>query len=83
MITRKNCMEEIANIFDVKLGQNFIVENEDGRTIGIFSIDKNGLWKYEKDGLYYDWDDVMFYILKGMWGIRKMTNEEVVVESLK
>ena len=45
MITYKNCMEDIAKNFGVKIGENFIIENEDGRTIGIFKFDKNGLWK--------------------------------------
>ena len=75
-------MEEIANMFGIKMGENFIIENEDGRTCGIFKIDKNGLWKYENDSYYYGWNDVLFYILIGMWGIRKLNNEEVVKEAL-
>ena len=72
-------MDEIANAFDVKLGENFIIENDDGRTMGVFKFDRNGLWKYEKEnGYYYGWHDVLFWVLIGLWGVRKMTNEEVV-----
>lgn len=84
MVTRKNCMEEIANIFDLKLNEDFILENDSGYTMGIFKIDKGGLWKYNKNNeCYYAWHDVIHRILDGSWGVRKMTNEEVVAETLK
>ena len=77
-------MEEIANAFDVKLGENFIIENDDGRTMGVFKFDRNGLWKYEKgNGYYYRWHDVLFWVLIGLWGVRKMTNAQVVEEAVK
>ena len=83
MIVRRNCMEDIAKNFGVKMGENFIIENDDGRTIGIFKFEKSGLWKYEKEnGYYYGWHDVLFQILIGSWGIRKMANEEVIAEIL-
>ncbi len=83
-IIRKNCMDEIANAFDVKLGENFIIENDDGRTMGVFKFDRNGLWKYEKEnGYYYGWHDVIFWVLIGLCGVRKMTNEEVVASVIE
>ena len=76
-------MEEIANTFGVKLGENFFVETDEGRPVGVFRFDRNGLWKYEKEnGYYYGWHDVIFWILIGLWGVRKMTNKEVVAEVL-
>jgi hypothetical protein len=84
MITYKNCMEDIAKNFGVKIGENFIIENDGGRTVGIFKFDRNGLWKYEKEnGYFYGWHDVLFWILIGLWGVRKITNEKVVEEALK
>ena len=83
MVVRRNCMEDIAKNFGVKIGENFIIENDEGRTIGIFKFEKSGLWKYEKEnGYYYGWHDVLFWILIGLWGIRKMANEEVIAEIL-
>ena len=83
MIIRKNCMEEIAELFGVKIGEDFTIESDSGYTVGVFKIDKGGLWKYDINSkCYYGWSDVIIRILDGSWGVRKMTNEEIVKEAL-
>ena len=82
-VIRKNCMEEIADIYGLKLCEDFILESYIGYTVGVFKIDKYGLWKYDNNNMcYYACYDVISRILDGSWGVRKMTNEEIVKEAL-
>ena len=84
MVTRKNCMEEIAKAIGVKLGEDFVVDSEMGYNMGIFNIDRNGLWEYDKQHkCYFERNCYLLHIILGRCGVRKMTNEEVVTEALK
>ena len=76
-------MEEIADIYGLKLCEDFILESYIGYTVGVFKIDKYGLWNYDNNNMcYYACHDVISRILDGSWGVRKMTNEEIVKEAL-
>ena len=82
-VIRKNCMEEIAAAFGVKLGEDFTVDGAKGYNMGVFNIDKCGLWKYDKQNkCYYECNCYISHIVLGRWGVRKMTNEEIVKEAL-
>ena len=82
-------MEEIAKIYNVNIGENFILENASGYNVGMFKFDKDGLFQYMPSGmnyelkLYYDYSDIIIRILNGTYGIRKLSNEKVIAEALK
>ena len=77
-------MKEIAKIYGVKLGENFTLKNASGYTIGIFKFNADGLFQYAPCGanyefkLYYNWSDIIIKILNGTYGLRKMTNEDIL-----
>lgn len=83
MIIAKNCMEEIAKIYNVEIGEVFNLCCAKG-SLGFFRFEENGLWKQEKgfDGhgyngveLWYDYTDIIGKLLTGKWGIFKIAKE--------
>ena len=89
-LVRKNCMEEVAALFGLKLGDVFMIESGTFRTVGTtFSFHKDGLFEYVRYGERYDkymledWSDVLHKLLLGQWAIRKLSNEDVVKKALE
>ena len=83
MIIGKNCMEEIAKMYGVEIGEEFTMCCPKG-SCGIFRFDKNGLWKQEHgfDGkgyngemVWYDYTDIIGKLLTGKFGIFKHIKE--------
>ena len=83
MIIAKNCMKEIAKMYNVELGEVFDLCCAKG-SLGFYRFDEDGLWKQERafDGkgyngaiIWYDYTDLIGKLLTGKWGIFKIKKE--------